>query len=120
MSRRTETAYKAQSLGESAQHDKTPGSEDRVNAAVVQRKFTLLSGEICLACGPLDSAYHGNMFGDQAEVSRGHSRCGHRQRRSDDWKRAVTRRSGGYHGGLTPLKGQTRRTAAYPMSSGMQ
>ena len=32
----------------------------------MQRKFTFLSGEICLACGPLDSAYHGNMFGDQA------------------------------------------------------
>jgi len=89
----------------------------------MQRQFTLLSGEIYLACGPLDSAYHGNMFGDQAEVSppqADHSRCGNRQRRSDEWKRAVTRRSGGYHGGLTPLKGQTRRTAAYPMSPVMQ
>ena len=35
MSRRTETAYKAQSPGKSAQHDKAPGSGDRVNAAVV-------------------------------------------------------------------------------------
>jgi hypothetical protein len=68
---------------------------------------------------PLGSALHGNMFGDQAEVSSGHSRCGHRQRRSDDWKRAVTRRCGGHHGGLTPLKGQKRRTVARPMSSEM-
>jgi len=35
MSRRTETAYKAQSAGESAQHDEAQGSVDRVNAAVV-------------------------------------------------------------------------------------
>jgi len=53
MSRRTETAYKAQSPGKSAQHDKAPGSRDRVNAAVVWGKFTSLSGEICLKCGCL-------------------------------------------------------------------
>ena len=35
MSRRTETAYKAQSPGKLAQHNKAPGSGDRVNAAVV-------------------------------------------------------------------------------------
>ncbi len=35
MSRRTETAYKAQSLGKSAQHDEAQGSRDRVNAAAV-------------------------------------------------------------------------------------
>ena len=35
MSRRTETAYKAQSPGESAPHDEAPDSGDRVNAAVV-------------------------------------------------------------------------------------
>ena len=51
MSRRTETAYKAQSPGKSAQHDEAQDSGDRVNAAVVWRKFTSLSGEICLACG---------------------------------------------------------------------
>jgi hypothetical protein len=50
MSRRTGTAYKAQSPGKSAPHDETLGSGDRVNAAVVQRKFTSLSGEICLTC----------------------------------------------------------------------
>ena len=48
MSRRTETAYKAQSPGKSAPHDKALDSGDRVNAAAVQRKFTFLSGEICL------------------------------------------------------------------------
>jgi len=47
MSRRTETAYKAQSPGKSAQHDKVQGLGDRVNAAVVWRKNTFLSGEIC-------------------------------------------------------------------------
>ena len=35
MGRRTETAYKAESPGESAQHDEAPGSGDTVNAAVV-------------------------------------------------------------------------------------
>jgi hypothetical protein len=34
MSRRTETAYKAQSLGKSAQHDKALGLVDTVNAAL--------------------------------------------------------------------------------------
>ena len=35
MSRRTETAYKAQSPGKLAQHNEALGSGDRVNAAVV-------------------------------------------------------------------------------------
>ncbi len=35
MSRRTETAYKAQSPGELAQRNEAPDSGDRVNAAVV-------------------------------------------------------------------------------------
>jgi len=35
MSRRTETAYKAQFPGELAQHNEAQGSGDRVNAAVV-------------------------------------------------------------------------------------
>jgi len=47
MSRRTETAYKAQSPGELARHSEAPDSGDRVNAAVAPRKFTFLSGEIC-------------------------------------------------------------------------
>ena len=37
MSRRTETAYKAQSPGKSAQDDKAPGSGDRVNAVRLRR-----------------------------------------------------------------------------------
>jgi hypothetical protein len=36
-------AYKAQSPDKLAQHAKAQGSGDRVNAAVVQRKFTLLN-----------------------------------------------------------------------------
>jgi hypothetical protein len=35
VSRRTETSYKAESLGKAAQHVKAQGSGDRVNAAVV-------------------------------------------------------------------------------------
>lgn len=40
-------AYKAQSLGEGAQWSEALGLGDRVNAALVSRKFTFLSGEIC-------------------------------------------------------------------------
>jgi hypothetical protein len=47
MSRRTEMAYKAESPGKLAQHNKAQGSGDTVNAAVALRKFTFLSGEIC-------------------------------------------------------------------------
>jgi hypothetical protein len=47
--RGTEIAYKAQSPGKAAQHVKAQGSGDRVNAAVVQRKFMFLSGEACLS-----------------------------------------------------------------------
>ncbi len=75
MSRRTEIAYKAQSPGKSAQHDKAPDSGDRVNAAVVLRQFTFLSGEACPACGQSDSAGCGNAVGDRPGVSRSHSRC---------------------------------------------
>jgi hypothetical protein len=41
--RGTEIAYKAQSPGKSAQHNKAQGSGDKVNAAVVQRRLTLLN-----------------------------------------------------------------------------
>ncbi len=45
MSRRTETAYKAEPQGESAQHDEThPDLWGRVNAAVVQGKIMFLPG----------------------------------------------------------------------------
>jgi hypothetical protein len=40
-------AYKAESPGKLAQHNKAQGSGDTVNAAVALRKFTFLSGEIC-------------------------------------------------------------------------
>ena len=40
-------AYKAQSLGEGALQLEALGLGDRVNAALVSRKFTFLSGEIC-------------------------------------------------------------------------
>ena len=51
MSRRTETSYKAESPGETAQHVKALDSGDTVNGAVVQWKFTFLSGETCFQCG---------------------------------------------------------------------
>ena len=41
MSRRTETAYKAQSPGKSAQHDEAQGSGDRVNAAPGVSRWSL-------------------------------------------------------------------------------
>jgi len=50
MSQRTETAYKAKSLGKVAQDIKAQDSGDMVNAVVVSRKITFLSGEICSAC----------------------------------------------------------------------
>jgi len=76
VSRRTETAYKAQSAGKLAQHNKAPGSADRVNAAVVQRQFTHLiwGGLPDVAVAVFGSALYGNMQGDRAGVSRGHSR----------------------------------------------
>ena len=40
--RGTETAYKAQRLGELAQHNKARRLRGRVNAAVVHGKFTFL------------------------------------------------------------------------------
>jgi len=67
-----------------------------------------------------ESALCGNMQGDRAEVSRGHSRCW--KSPLAEWRLETSRdpQCGGYHGGLIPLKGQTRRTEVYPMSSGMQ
>jgi hypothetical protein len=47
MSQRTETAYKAKSPGEVAQHTKALDSGDMVNAVVVLRKITcLIRGEL--------------------------------------------------------------------------
>jgi hypothetical protein len=48
VSRRTETAYKAEPQGESAQRDEAhPDLWGMVNAAVVQGKIMFLPGEIC-------------------------------------------------------------------------
>jgi hypothetical protein len=61
-----------------SQHDMTKPADlgDRVNAAVVQRQFTFLSGEICPAGGrKIGSTRCGNAVGSRAEVSRGHSTC---------------------------------------------
>ena len=114
MRRRTETSYKAESLGKAAQHVKALGSGDTVNGAEGLRKFTFLSGETCLPGGPvwllvrlpdrgyrypkvpaspgksfrlerryeskesrqdrdLSSAIQGNLCGEEAGVSSGHS-----------------------------------------------
>ena len=51
MSRRTETAYKAEFPGKSAQHDKAQDSGDTVNAVVASGQFTFLSGESCPTWG---------------------------------------------------------------------
>ena len=53
MSLRTETAYKAEPQGESAQHDEAhPDLWGMVNAAVMQGKIMLLPGEICPTLRP--------------------------------------------------------------------
>jgi hypothetical protein len=66
-----------------------------------------------------ESALRGNMQGDRTEVSSGHSRC--RKLPLAEWRLKTSRdpQRGGYHGGLIPLKGQTRRTVALTMSSDM-
>jgi len=51
--RRTETSYKAESSGKTAQHVKARGAGDTVNDAVVHWKFTLLSGESCFPGGKI-------------------------------------------------------------------
>ena len=71
------------------------------------------------AVAPCGSALYGNMQGDRAEVSSGHSRC--RKSPLSVWRLETSRdpQCGGYHGGLIPLKGQTRRTVARTTSSEM-
>ena len=74
MSRRTETAYKAEPQGESTQHDEAhPDLWGMANAAVVQGKIMLLPGEICQpkrlnGCGGTEPA---KVRVNMAEVSRG-------------------------------------------------
>ena len=50
VSRRTGIAYKAEEADEVAQQTEVPGCASTVNAAVVQLKFTFLSGEACDTC----------------------------------------------------------------------
>jgi len=80
MSRRTESAYKAERMDEVAQHAEVPDRILTVNAAVVWWKPVFLSREICPTGRLVDSgsAVAGNSYGDRAEVSRSHSRFGSR------------------------------------------
>ncbi len=57
VSRRTETSYKAESVGKLAHDNEALGSSDTVNDAVVLRQFMFLSGEICLS---RDAGFSGN------------------------------------------------------------
>ncbi len=86
VSRRTETSYKAERLGEAAQHVEAQDSSRTVNDAVVQLQFTFLSGETCpterspqcidtpaISAGPAsysakESADDGNIAGDQTDL----------------------------------------------------
>ena len=86
VSRRTETAYKAQSPGELAQHNEASDSGDRVNAApgvsrwsltCIAKVYVLIRGDL-FGVRPFGSARYGNIPVDRAEVSRGHSRRGSR------------------------------------------
>jgi hypothetical protein len=52
VSRRTETAYKAEEADEVAQHAEVRDGASTVNAAVVQLEFASLSGETCRTCVP--------------------------------------------------------------------
>lgn len=74
VSRRTETAYKAEEVDEVAQHAEVRGCTSTVNAAVVQLQFVFLSRETCATRVPeTGSADRSNAAGDGAGVSRGHS-----------------------------------------------
>ena len=77
MSRRIETACKAGSLGQSAQHDEAHGFRSPGKCCgCVATVHVLIRGD--LSGWPLSipgsCARHGNMPGDRAGVSRGHSR----------------------------------------------
>ncbi len=71
VSQRTESVYKAEPQGESAQHDEAhPDRWGRVNAAVVQGKIMFLPGEICPALRPpLVGALHAVMHGVTGQKS---------------------------------------------------
>ena len=74
VSLRTETAYKAEPQGESAQHDEAhPDLWGMVNAVVVQEKIMLLPGEICQPKRPngRGGTEPAKVRVNMAEVSRG-------------------------------------------------
>src|SRR5688572_1336525 len=96
VSRRTETPYKAERLGKTAQHVEAQDSGRTVNDAVVQLQFTFLSEETCptehspqcidtpatsagsasysaMSSTTRESADGGNIGGDETGVSREHS-----------------------------------------------
>jgi len=74
VSRRTETAYKAEEVDEVAQQTKVRDCASTVNAAVVQLEFAFLSGETCHTCASAtESVGVSNDVDDGAGVSRGHS-----------------------------------------------
>ncbi len=77
MSRRTETAYKAKFPDESAQHDEVPDLRRYGKCCgCVEKDHVIIRGDLSgLAAAHCSSAHRGNMVGDWAEVSRGHSRC---------------------------------------------
>jgi len=67
LSPRTETSYQAARADELAQHSEVPGSTRKVKDGVVQLEFAFLSGETCI------DRIGGNVEGNHAGVSRGHS-----------------------------------------------
>ncbi len=91
MRRRTERPYKAERLGEAAQHVEAPDSGRTVDGPLVQQQFTFLSRETCSAerspqCidtpvtstepasySAVESVDGGNIADDGTGVSREHS-----------------------------------------------
>ena len=75
MSPRTETPYKAERPGKTAQHVEAQDSGRTVDGGAVQLEFAFLSGETCRTERPASAggAPPGNSRRDAAGVSRGHS-----------------------------------------------
>ena len=76
MSRRTEMAYKAESPGKAARHVRSPGFAryGKCRGCIVT-VHVLIRGDLSdVGVVLYDSALCGNMQGDRAGVSRGHSR----------------------------------------------
>jgi hypothetical protein len=72
VSLRTATAYKANGLGEVAQHPEAPGAGPGVQAEAVQMQFACFSGEASIPGTPtVGSGTTGNRRGEDGGVSRG-------------------------------------------------